>query len=431
MGKLKIGMIGLGKLGLPCLLAMEKHGQFQIFGYDANENTREAIKAKKVSYWEENVNEYLESSRIDVVDSVSELVDKCDMIFVAVQTPHDPKFEGLEPIPLDRQDFDYSYLRSSILEVTNSLKKNARLNPLIVVISTVLPGTMRTEIIPIISAVRSNYRFAYNPYFIAMGTTIKDFLNPEFILVGSDSSEDLNDLSNFYSFLKSKIMPMEIESAELTKVAYNTFIGFKIVFANAISEIVEVRGGNVDEITNALGQATDRLMSPKYLSAGMGDGGGCHPRDQIAMSWLAKKIGMSVDIFEFIAKARDEQTRKQAELIISISLESKLPIKILGKAYKENSPLTVGSPAILLTHYFEKSNIEFEHIDPWVDNSELKFEVPSVFFIASKHKIFKNLNLPNKSVMVDPWGYFENSNNEVILITPGRGKNGKLSLNKP
>ena len=109
---------------------------------------------------------------------------------------------------------------------------------------------------------------------------------------------------------------MQIESAELTNVAYNTFIGFKIVFANALGEICETLGlGNVDEVTEALALATDRLISGKYLKAGMGDGGGCHPRDQIAMSYLAQKLNLSTDPFTWLAKSRDAQTLRQAEII--------------------------------------------------------------------------------------------------------------------
>jgi UDPglucose 6-dehydrogenase len=206
---------------------------------------------------------------------------------------------------------------------------------------------------------------------------------------------------------------MSIESAELTKVAYNTFIGFKIVFANALAEIVDARGGNVDEVTYALSKASHRLMSPKYLSAGMGDGGGCHPRDQIAMSWLAEDSDLSIDLFEFIAHARDKQTERQAEIIRPF---------ILGKAYKENSPLTVGSPALLLEYFLTAKSINYESYDPWVD-PEMKLPVePRVYFIATKHKVFEEFRFASGSIVIDPWGYIEKQPG-VTLVKPGRNSN--------
>jgi UDPglucose 6-dehydrogenase len=415
-----VGMVGLGKLGLPCLLAMEKHAGVSAHGFEIDEASRSKIVDRKVDFWEAGVNDYLRESSINLVDQIEDLVALCDIIFVAVPTPHHEMYEGLTPLPEKRVDFDYSYLVSAISGIAKGLRNNPNKNPLIVVISTVLPGTMREKVIPILEDARRDFRFAYNPYFIAMGTTIFDFLNPEFILIGTDKTSDTNLLMNFYSFLDAKFMQMKIESAELTKVAYNTFIGFKIVFANAISEITERRGGDVDEVTNALGAANFRLMSPKYLSAGMGDGGGCHPRDQIAMSWLAQDANMSVDIFEFIAKARDLQTERQAQELVKVSRKHNLPILILGRAYKENSPLTVGSPAILLQYYVSKMGVLFETFDPWLDVKQFAPEMPVVAFIATKHADFKNFFLPNGSVVIDPWGFYESPNSSINVIYPGR-----------
>ncbi len=418
----KVGMVGLGKLGLPCLLAMEAFGGHEVYGFEISPRARQAIEEKHVNFWEKDVNKLLKNSKITLTDSAAELVSLCEIIFVAVPTPHDEAFEGLTPIPTERRDFNYEYLREATQDLAQGLAKYPNANPLIVVISTVLPGTMRTEVLPILSKSRENFRFAYNPYFIAMGTTIDDFMKPEFFLIGSDSEKDAKALSDFYNFVGGTTKMMKIESAELTKVAYNTFIGFKIVFANALSEIVQSRGGDVDEITSALSDANYRLMSPKYLSAGMGDGGGCHPRDQIAMSWLATNANMSFDIFEFIARARDEQTKRQAEQIVSLSKDEQLPILILGKSYKENSPLTIGSPALLLQHYLHELKAPFIAWDPWIDHYELTQTVPVVAFIASKHEAFKTLPLPEGSIVMDPWGFYQKTSNQVRVVTLGRNK---------
>jgi UDPglucose 6-dehydrogenase len=280
---------------------------------------------------------------------------------------------------------------------------------------------MNSEVLPILRSARADFRFAYNPYFIAMGTTIFDFMNPEFLLIGGNSDRELDDLANFYSFISCEKKKMRIESAELTKVAYNTFIGFKIVFANALAEIVEKRGGDVDEITSALADAKYRIMSGAYMKAGMGDGGGCHPRDQIAMSWLAKDANMSIDIFEFIAVARDAQTRRQAEYIVAECKEASLEPVLLGISYKPNSPLDVGSPARLLENILISMKHEPLVYDPWVyPDRELPRDKPYVYFISSRHDDFRNLEMIEDSIVIDPWGMVATVGKGTKLIKPGR-----------
>ena len=418
---MKVGMIGLGKLGLPCLLAMEAYGQHEVFGYDISADVKSAIQQKQVNYWEAGVNELLQKSHIRVLDTIDEIVSHCEIVFVAVQTPHEEAFEGKTPVPAERKDFNYTHLKEVAMEMADSLKMNPESNPLIVVISTVLPGTMRNSILPILENVRKDIRFAYNPYFIAMGTTIFDFLHPEFFLIGGRTEADGQDLAKFYSFIDSRKMQMQIESAELTKVAYNTFIGFKIIFANSLAEIVSKRGGNVDEITNALASANNRIMSGAYMRAGMGDGGGCHPRDQIAMSWLAQELELSVDLFECIAKARDAQTAGQADLIIKYCKQTNCTPVLLGISYKPNSPLDVGSPARLLENILTSRNCLPEVYDPWVyPDSTMPTDKPYVYFISSRHDDFKNLSAITGSTIIDPWGLVEQLGPDNNLIQPGR-----------
>lgn len=424
---MKIGMVGLGKLGLPCALAMEKYGNHEILGYEISTDLKNDILGKSVKFWEEGVNELLADSAIKLVDSIEELVKSCEIIFIAVQTPHEPMFEGRTPVPPSRQDFDYQHLTRVVEQISLSMKKFPDCNPLITVISTVLPGTMKTHVLPKLQEARSNYNFAYNPYFIAMGTTIFDFLNPEFILIGANSEANAKKLSDFYSFIDGKTMQMTIESAELTKVAYNTFIGFKIVFANTLAEIVSVRGGNVDEITNALAQADHRLMSGTYLSAGMGDGGGCHPRDQIAMSWLAKDTNLSTDLFEYLAIARDKQTERQADLIIQKSQELDLPVVLLGISYKPNSPLEVGSPARLLEHFLMQKGCKPIIVDPWVYPGTETYQGRAVYFVSSRHNDFADLREIKDSVVIDPWGHVVRVGEGSTLLKPGR-ENQPISL---
>jgi UDPglucose 6-dehydrogenase len=398
---------------------MEQSTNHIYYGYDVSETTIQNITDGRVSYWENGVNELLSETKLSIVKSISELVEVCEIIFVAVQTPHEANFEGKTPVPDDRKNFNYSYLENVAFELNQAMKANDR-TPLVVVISTVLPGTMRNEILPILSRDLKQIRFAYNPFFIAMGTTIMDFLNPEFILIGSDNPEDARLLGEFYEFLGAEKLLMEIESAELTKVAYNTFIGFKIFFANTINEITQKIGGNSDEVTSALANANKRLMSSAYLRSGMGDGGGCHPRDQIAMSWLARELELSADVFDFLARGRDAQTLRQATLIEDSAKSRSLPICILGVAYKADSPLDIGSPARLLEYYLLQKGLDVAVYDPWVMPDSTIPSDPHLFFVGVRHSEFLLLNLPEGSHVIDPWGYVSLANTGSTLEFPGR-----------
>ena len=418
---MNIGFVGLGKLGFPCAVAMEKIGGHSLKGFDINPAVKQILNARKAPYEEILFEEFLSDSNIELVDNVGELVDWAEIIFIAVQTPHEKMYEGISPVPDKKIDFDYRILTSAVESLSEALSKNEKVNPLIVVISTVLPGTMNQHVLPKLKSVREQLRFCYNPYFIAMGSTIKDFLDPEFVLIGSLQKEDANFLENFYSTIhNAPAKKMEIESAELTKVAYNTFIGFKIVFANALAEITESRGGNVDDVTDALALATSRLMSGKYLRAGMSDGGGCHPRDQIAMSWLAEEIGLSADIFGWLANARDLQTKNQAKLISEYAQKNHLPICLLGWAYKANTSLEIGSPAKLLAWYLKDFGLPFNVYDPFSLPDQKLPENASVFFVSTNHDVFYDLELPSGSVVIDPWGLKEKWGNSVNVIKPGR-----------
>jgi UDPglucose 6-dehydrogenase len=421
---MRIGFIGLGKLGLPCAAAMSVKTNTKIVGYDQNSKVKEYIETNTVPYVEKDIESFLFNSNLEFLNSAEEVIEQSDTIFVAVQTPHDIKFEGITPIPEERSDFDYSYLKDVVITVSSYLEKNKEKHINLVIISTVLPGTISNEILPILKNVKQRVKLTYNPYFIAMGTTIEDFLNPEFILLGSLDGESHEVLEFYKTFSSAPIANVSIESAELTKVAYNTFIGFKIIFANALAEITESIGGNVDEVTDALSLGTKRIISPAYMSAGMGDGGGCHPRDQIAMSWLAQKINMSFDIFEFIAKARDKQTEKHAKYLQSIQslYYPDTEIVILGESYKKNIGITTGSPSKLLQHYLDELNVKYRVIDPFTRPEEITFDDRKLFFVATPHDAFKKLAMPVRSQVIDPWGDSTTPQYGVMGTNLGRGR---------
>lgn len=412
---MKIGFIGLGKLGLPCALASESKGH-DVVGYDINEDIKKYIETKKIPYIEEGAEELLGKTNIKAL-SMCDVVKFSDIIFVSVQTPHLPKYEGISRIPEERIDFDYSFLKSSMKSLSDSIQKNGE-EKIVVIISTVLPGTFDGEIKPLLN---KYVKICYNPFFIAMGTTINDFLHPEFVLFGVDDIETANKVEQFYKTLHDRpFYRTEIKNAELIKVGYNTFISTKISFINTLMEICHKIGADIDAVSDAFALADQRLISMKYLYGGMADGGGCHPRDNIALSYLARKLDMKYDWFESIMMQREKQTEWLVELIEEQIKKTSLPVMILGKSFKRGTNILVGSPAILLKNLLDECDIHADMYDPHIDKENITL-TKSIFFIATNHDEFKTYKYPEGSVILDPWGIIKEQK-DCTLISIGRNR---------
>lgn len=402
---MKIGMVGLGKLGMPVALAINMKGH-EVIGYDICEAqmTTASFPHREVGPNNEpSIEPMLQKSTIKF-GSLDEVAKNSEIIFVAVQTPHDPKYEGTTRIPDDRKDFSYDWLKSATKNLSDAIEKVGE-DRVVIIISTVLPGTLAREIIPNLC---SHVKLCYNPFFIAMGTTIRDFYYPEFILFGVVDEAAAAKAESFYKTInEAPFYKTTLQNAELIKVAYNTYIGMKIVFANTMMEIChKLPNLDVDQVTGALAYANRRLMSGYYLTGGMGDGGGCHPRDNIALSWLAQNLDMSYDWFHSVMMAREEQTAWLGKLMLDEEYKD-LPKVILGKSFKPQTNLTVGSPAILLKNIVEEKGGKVNMYDPHVDGEEQPdfVKVPSLFFIGTKHDAFKDFDFPKGSVVLDPHRY--------------------------
>ena len=410
MTPMNVGFLGLGKLGLPCALALDDEGH-QVFGYDISEVTMKNIANKVLPYREEGSQELLDKNSMFLCYDSQDLVANCDIIFVPIQTPHDPRFEGTTRLTEERADFDYDWLKAGITDLNTQMESLDRF-PIVVIISTVLPGTIEKEILGVLNP---KFRLCYNPYFIAMGTTLADFRNPEMILFGTEDEDAAEVLQELYSTVhNAPFFRTTIKNAELIKVAYNTYIGMKIVYANTMMEICEKSGVDVDSVIDCLSMASDRLISPKYLRGGMGDGGGCHPRDNIAMSWLARELDLSFDFFETLMVGREYQTEWLAELLMTTSEASDRDPFMLGEAFKEQTNLTVGSPAILMKNMIQEGwGLDIPIHDPHTNDVPFPTEA-KVFFVSTKHSEFLNYTFPQGSIIIDPWRYIPDMDGIIV-----------------
>jgi UDPglucose 6-dehydrogenase len=391
----KIGFIGVGKLGMPCAETVARKGH-DTKGYDVAPRS---------------------SEHITVVNSIEELVHDRDIVFIAVPTPHDPLYDGNAPTAhLEPKDFDYSIVRECIIEAN----KHMNSSQLLVLISTVLPGTTRREFIKHIT----NPRFVYNPYLIAMGSVAWDMVNPEMVMIGTqdgDANGDARELTDFYRTIMENDPRYVVgtwDECEAIKVFYNTFISAKIGLVNMIQDVAEAQGNiNVDVVTDALAQSTMRIMGPQYMKAGMGDGGGCHPRDNIALRYMASELNLGYDLFDSIMGAREIQAKNIAKRLAYYATKHSLPVVIHGKAYKPNVPYVEGSYSMLIGSYLDERGIHHYYVDPLTGDTVIP-SGPAVFLMAhsasttyeytgNTHVDKLYCEIPQGSIVIDPWRKFE------------------------
>lgn len=376
----KIAMIGLGKLGLPCAEVMADH--YDVTGYDITEVVSDTVKICK---------------------SIEEAVSGRDIIFIAAPTPHDPAYGGETPTShLPPKDFDYSIVENILREVN----QHVTTEQLVVLISTVLPGTTRRQLRPCIT----NARFIYNPYLIAMGTVKWDMVNPEMVIVGTEDGTitgDASELIDFYKVFMQNNPRYEVgtwDEAESIKIFYNTFISAKLAIVNMIQDVAEASGNiNVDVVTRALAKSTHRITGPSYMSAGLGDGGPCHPRDNIALRHLSQRLDLGYDIFDTIIKAREVQAKRMAKFC----LEYGKNVTIVGKAYKPGVEYTYGSPSLLVGHFIEELGGTVKYYDQNTGELDLYRDWTEVYLIGYIEPWVQSLEWPLGSTVIDPWRKLE------------------------
>jgi UDPglucose 6-dehydrogenase len=400
----KVSMIGLGKLGLPCAEVMAEH--YNVCGYD--------------------INLVEPTMTVAIKKSIPEAVEGRDIIFIAVPTPHDPKYGGGKPIAdLPPKDFDYSIVQ----QVLNEINQYVDQTQLVVLISTVLPGTVRAHLRPCIT----NARFIYNPYLIAMGSVKWDMVNPECLIIGTEDGSTTGDaklLIDFYKPMMENDPKINIgtwDEAECIKVFYNTFISAKIGLVNMIQDVAEKNGNiNVDVVTDALKDATQRITGPKYLTAGMGDAGACHPRDNIALRYLAERLDLGYDLFQTIMYSRDQQAKNMALKLVALAREHNLPVVIHGRAYKPYVEYTVGSYSELVGHFVEEEGVSLTYADPLTGDTDVA-DSPAVILMAHNAQVtYEGTGVDgslqgwyfepaNGSIIVDPWRTISNIDGMTVI----------------
>ena len=340
-----------------------------------------------------------QSTKVDIKNSIQEVIEQSDIILIATPTPHEEGYDGRYPTShLAPKNFNYD----SVKEVLKECNKHIRQEQVLALISTVLPGTIRRELAPLVT----NTKLIYNPYLIAMGSVGWDMINPEMIIIGTmkgikTTATRAQNLLNFYAMICDNNPRIEFgtwEEAEAIKIFYNTFISNKIALVNMIQDVAERLGNiNVDVVTDALTRSAYRITSSAYMKAGMGDGGACHPRDNIALRWLAKELNLGYDLFESIMSAREKQAENMAEAILKHGNN----VHFTSDTYKPNTNLVDGSYSLLVQYYVKK------HGGSITKGFDTKVDV-----IVRVHET-DNFSADEHTIIFDPWRSYPPAKNVI------------------
>lgn len=354
-----VSVVGLGKLGA-CMAAAMAHRGFDVVGVDLNPAAVAAIGAGRAPVYEPGLAEMIEESskRLRATSDYREAVSTTDATFVIVPTPSEA--DG---------GFSLDYVKAVGEELGAALRDKDDYH-LVVLTSTVLPGATEDGLLPVLERAAgkrcgSGFGLCYSPEFIALGSVLRDFLNPDMILIGESDRRAGETLASIYEQVVGPDVPiqrMAIPNAELAKISLNTFVTTKITFANMLAEMCEqLPGGDIDAVTKALG--LDTRVGGRYFSGGLGFGGPCFPRDNAALRlWSDDR-----EVSGLLASSTDRLNSELGERTVTKVADLCLPdhtAVVLGLSYKPGSPVLEGSAALRLAEGLLEHGVPVVAYDP-------------------------------------------------------------------
>lgn len=337
---MRIGVVGLGRLGLPMAALYASHG-FDVLGIDQSEWLVGEVKQGRCPIQETGLEELLTTcgERLQVTTDYGTLGES-SIVFIIVPTPSDKSGA-----------FSNEYVLSAIRSIGQAVKGLNQI-PLVVVTSTVMPGTMETIVKPELEKILGKEaHLCYNPEFIALGSVIANMEHPDSLLIGESDEKSGNLLSQFYYIFHNGSPPpicrMSLWNAEVAKISLNISLTAKISLANTIASVCErIPNGNVEDVVRFIG--LDSRIGHKFLQSGLGAGGTCLPRDQRAFISFAKQYGVECPMQKAIDVVNMSQVVRVADRIVQL-VERGKTVSVFGLTYKPNTPVVEESPAIRLS----------------------------------------------------------------------------------
>jgi UDPglucose 6-dehydrogenase len=389
----------LGKLGIP-LAACLASKEFSVIGVDTDTKKVDSLNRGQSPIFEPGLKELIDASRghLTATRDTRAAVLGSDITCIIVPTPSNKNHE-----------FSLKYILAACETIGEALREKQSFH-LVVLTSTVMPGDTQG---PVLSALERSsgkrcgqaFGLCYSPEFIALGSVIRDFLNPDFLLIGesdSRSGEMLEDLYRQVCDNNPPVSRMNFINAEIAKLAVNTFVTTKITFANMLARICELLPeAQVDVVTGALG--LDSRIGSKYLKGSISYGGPCFPRDNLALQALGSKIGAPM----LLAQATDQANRQAVQWLAGL-VAARIPATgaagILGMAYKPNTDVVEESFGLLLAQELISQGITTMVYDPAAGENAIKSLGEQAGYCASAAECIQRSDVV---VIATPWEEFK------------------------
>ena len=404
---MKIGIVGLGFVGLSLTSVLASKG-YRTVGIDIDKRKCEKISNGNSPFFEPDLEKTLRSGlkkELTIGNDFS-LLNDCDFIFVTVGTPQS-----------ENGTIDLSMIKKSITTIGKDLHKNNK-NPIILIKSTVIPGTIKNTILPILEK-KSNkkegkdFGLISNPEFLQESSAIKDTKFPHAVVLGGQETKYMRKANNFFSKLhpKTPIIITNHQTAEMIKYANNSFLATKISFINQLSNICQnIPGANIDDIAKTIG--LDPRIGKLFLNAGPGYGGSCLPKDMKALINFANNVGINPTLLNAV----EEINIKQIDQIISLIKQklgdiSSKRITILGTAFKSDTDDIRDSVAIKLIKKLLKRKAKIIIHDPKAIQNTMNIFGKRISYAKS---INDALSKSQCVVIMTQWKQYENLNNNQI-----------------
>jgi UDPglucose 6-dehydrogenase len=394
-----VSVIGLGKLGAPMAACIAARG-FRVTGVDLNPQKVDCMKRGVAPVKEPGLTELIaEAGRnLEATTNTAEAVHQSSATFVVVATPSE-----------ESGGFSLQYALPTCEAIGRAIGTKKEYH-LVVMTSTVMPGSTGGALKEALERSSGkkcgrDFGLCYSPEFIALGTVIRDFYNPDFLLIGEGDARAGDELAEMYKAICKNAPPMARMSfinAEITKLAVNTYITTKISYANMLARLCErLPGADVNVVTDALG--LDTRIGAKYLKGAVSYGGPCFPRDNRALANLAAKVGASSGLAEATDRFNRAQIKSLAEMV-KAERSGDETIGILGLTYKPNTDVVEEAFGLLLAQDLAAAKLPVVVFDPLADADRVAQACNGAKFAKSAEECVAQSGVV---VLATPWREFE------------------------
>ncbi len=382
---MKITVIGSGYVGLVSGICFAKIGH-EVVCVDKNSAKIAQLNSGEIPIYEPNLKELLaeakEANKISFTTDFTSALKDAKAVFIAVGTPQGEDGSA-----------DLSYVLAAAQEIAEIAD-----SPKLIITKSTVPAATGAKIQKLIAELnKQDLLFvASNPEFLREGSAIEDFMNPDRIVIGADNPKSFSILEEIYAYFpKEKLVKTDIVTAELIKYAANSFLAAKISFINEMADLCEKTGGNIRQLSRAIG--LDSRIGDKFLKPGPGFGGSCFPKDILAILNIAKEYEVELSLIDSVVKSNKKRQMnmvKKISALLGNNLSGK-KIGLLGLAFKGNTDDIRYSPAIFIAKELANNGADiFAHDFEAIKNARSELaDFKNIHFISNLYEAADNRDI--------------------------------------